>query len=243
MNIFLSRKTKGKMYCPSNVGADCISPPKCSPKKKKKKIIYIEGNIGAGKTSLLHCLDMNGYVTIKEPVKLFDQALTNFYVDPKKNAFNMQCTVVCCIQNSLVHTLRNFFDESVLIFERSLVSCRIFTDNSREKEYLTAADTEIVNHLISRMEQDTEKYQDEYEIVYIYLMCPVEICAQRITKRNRRAEVASDSFLNNDMQSYLHSLERLHQIHLHDGKRRVEVIDASKSLSTVLADVMQIINE
>lgn len=195
-------------FSPSYVGAACNQSPQ-SPQSQQsvnKYRVFLEGNIGAGKSCLAACLSSRGYICTPEPIKLWDRVLSLYYQDPVRFAFNLQNTVASTISNNITLVERRWSDEKVLVFERSLESTSIFTQNCKKNGFLTDTQAQTLVNTLSCFKETL--VGTEYRDVYVYLQCEPSICAQRIQKRNRRSETSNQSFLSSDMRTYLQDIHR-----------------------------------
>ena len=73
----------------------------------KGKIVSIDGNIGAGKSSTLKELKNLGYVVFPEDIYSWQPILNNFYSDPKRWAFTLQIIPVV-LKRKFLNILRLF---------------------------------------------------------------------------------------------------------------------------------------
>ncbi len=160
--------------------------------------IYLEGSIGAGKSTLVDMLEKNGLAVVQEPVDTWVQtkALNAFYENPARYGYSFQTFVLTTISDMILNAPEQ---NGLVIFERSLYSNRYcFVENMLRKNMFTLPEQEM--------------YKKSYEIharnlpnpdAFIYLRATPETCMQRIKKRSRSAES------NLPMEL----LEELHQLH------------------------------
>lgn len=57
-------------------------------------IISLDGNIGAGKSSILKELKNIGYIIFPEDIDTWQPILDNFYNDPKRWSFTLQIAII-----------------------------------------------------------------------------------------------------------------------------------------------------
>ena len=156
---------------------------------KKKKIYALEGNIGAGKTTVLKIIGKHfkDVEFVEEPVKQWQNLggmnlLDAFYTDPKRWGFSFEFFSMLTKLKALLKAANT--DKPIIIIERSILSNKIFIDISKELGKL--------DKMEYRMLMNT--YDFYLQHVYpqlagiIYLDTPVEECIRRITKRNRGEE-------------------------------------------------------
>jgi deoxyadenosine/deoxycytidine kinase len=171
-------------------------------KIKTKKIYALEGNIGAGKTTILkiigkHFTDVE---FVEEPVKQWQNLggmnlLDAFYTDPKRWGFSFEFFSMLTKIKALLNAANS--DKPIVVIERSILSNKVFMDLSEELGKL--------DKMEYRMLMNTYDFYVQH--VYpqlsgiIYLDTPVDECIRRITKRNRGEECSIE-------RSYLESLKK-----------------------------------
>ena len=171
-------------------------------KIKTKKIYALEGNIGAGKTTILKIIGKNfkDVEFVEEPVKQWQNLggmnlLDSFYTDPKRWGFSFEFFSMLTKIKALLNAANS--DKPIIIIERSILSNKVFMDISEEFGKL--------DKMEYRMLMNTYDFYIQH--VYpqlsgiIYLDTPVEECIRRITKRNRGEECSIE-------KSYLELLKK-----------------------------------
>ena len=171
-------------------------------KIKAKKIYALEGNIGAGKTTILKIIGKNfkDVEFVEEPVKQWQNLggmnlLDSFYTDPKRWGFSFEFFSMLTKIKALLNAANS--DKPIIIIERSILSNKVFMDISEELGKL--------DKMEYRMLMNTYDFYIQH--VYpqlsgiIYLDTPVEECIRRITKRNRGEECSIE-------KSYLELLKK-----------------------------------
>ena len=170
-------------------------------KLKSKKIYTIEGNIGAGKTTILKIIGKNfdDVTFVEEPVSQWqnlggENLLEKFYQDPERWGFTFEFYSMLSKIKCLMKAADS--EKNIIIIERSILSNKIFIDISKEMNKL--------NDLEYGMLINTYNFykQNVYPILngIIYLNTPVDVCVQRIIQRNREGE-------NNVDKNYLLMLQ------------------------------------
>ena len=167
-----------------------ITPDKSLIEKIKTKMIYaLEGNIGAGKTTMMKIIGQ--YFTsvefVEEPVSQWQNLggmnlLDAFYSDPERWGFSFEFYSMLSKIKALLNAANS--DKPVIVIERSILSNKVFMDLSHELGKLEEIEyTMLMN-----------TYHFYLQHVYpqlsgiIYLDTPVDECIKRITKRNRGEE-------------------------------------------------------
>ena len=167
-----------------------ITPDKSLIEKiKSKKIYALEGNIGAGKTTMMKIIGQ--YFTsvefVEEPVSQWQNLggmnlLDAFYSDPESWGFSFEFYSMLSKIKALLNAANS--DKPVIVIERSILSNRVFMDLSHELGKLEEIEYSMLMNT----------YHFYLQHVYpqlsgiIYLDTPVDECIKRITKRNRGEE-------------------------------------------------------
>ena len=162
-------------------------------KLKTKKIYSIEGNIGAGKTTILNIIGQHfdDVTFVEEPVSQWQNLggcnlLEKFYQDPERWGFTFEFYSMLSKIKCLMKAADS--EKNIIIIERSILSNKIFIDISKEMNKL--------NDLEYGMLINTYNFymQNIYPMLngIIYLNTPVDLCVQRIIQRNRGEEVNVD---------------------------------------------------
>lgn len=163
---------------------------------KIPKIISIEGNIGAGKTTFVRELkklykDRNDVIFLTEPVDIWESVkdkdnkniLERFYEDNKKYAFPFQIMAYVTRLNLITKTISENPDCKLIITERSLDADK----NVFAKMLYDDGCIDDINYNIYL------QYYNSYKTKYntdgvIFLNADASVCSDRINKRNRSGE-------------------------------------------------------
>lgn len=197
------------------------------------KIIYVEGNIGTGKSTFLKRLDNEklkkkyNYDVIYEPVDNWQQIgiLEKFYSDPTKYCYLFQSYCLFSRFN-LLDKINDNLD--YIFIERS-----IFCDNN-----VFAKSCHHLNQL-NDIEYDIYKlWFDKFlsvhpnEYCHIYLQLDPEVCLKRIIQRNRNEETGISI-------EYLQLLHEKHEAWLGDNSTCKKIYDNTQLLNpeNVIEDV------
>ena len=112
-------------------------PQSSIEKIKSKKIYALEGNIGAGKTTILKILGKHfkDVEFVEEPVKEWQNLggmnlLDSFYSDPQRWGFSFEFYSMLTKIKALLNAANS--DKPIIIIERSILSNKIFMDLSNE---------------------------------------------------------------------------------------------------------------
>ena len=159
-------------------------------------IISIEGNIGAGKSTILEELNArmgeSSYIKfVKEPVDIWETVrdedgktiLEKFYEDPKKYAFQFQVMALTTRLALIRNAVRTNPDCKVIICERSVdADKQIFAKMLHADGVISYIDYKIYCLLA------TEHSQDFIVDGYVYINADADVCHRRVTKRSRTGE-------------------------------------------------------
>ena len=159
-------------------------------------IISIEGNIGAGKSTILEELTArmgeSSYITfVKEPVDIWETVrdedgktiLEKFYEDSKKYAFQFQVMALTTRLALIRNAVRTNPDCKVIICERSVdADKQIFAKMLHADGIISYLDYKVYCLLA------TEHSQDFKVDGYVYINADAEVCHRRVTKRSRMGE-------------------------------------------------------
>jgi len=181
-------------------------------------MIFIEGNIAAGKTTLGHTLAKAnpGLTFWEEPVADWREwgILEAYYQDPKRWALTMQIAAL----NGRMRLFRKAMGETHgitgreqsnrLILERSVLTDRhIFAELNRRLGNINAMEWLVYTSIRQPLD---EAIMADARI--IYLRTTAEVCLERIIKRGREEE-------QNISLEYLRQLEQMHDEWLLDRGR------------------------
>ena len=187
-------------------------------------MILLEGNIGAGKSTLGATLKESGlFEFIPEPVERWrtgfaSNLLDNFYADQKRWAFTFQqlafVTRVKTLQEVGILT-----DHPRVVLERSIYADRhVFAQNAYANGVMTEAEWQIYRWLWDWWEANWCTRPDRV----LYLRTPAAECCRRLKGRGRSEEQAIPV-------AYLVQLETLHdEWLLNEPKEKVVVLDGEK---------------
>ena len=158
-------------------------------KIKSKKIFALEGNIGAGKTTILKIIGerFKDVEFVEEPVKEWQELggmnlLDYFYTDPKRWGFSFEFFSILTKTKALLKVANS--EKPIIIVERSILSNKVFMDISGELGKLD----KMEYHMLINIYNFYLKYVYPQLAGIIYLDTPVDECIRRITKRNRGEE-------------------------------------------------------
>lgn len=156
----------------------------------KPKFIYVEGNIGSGKTNLLNNLSKKYFSKVHVELEPLDtwlnyknefNLLDLMYSDPKTFAFQFQ--IMAQVTQSLREiTTRQILDKQFIFFERSLRTQLIFIEILYKTNKLSKLDYLILTDLYKIIKKPNSNCK------IIYLRTDPSVCLERIKVRNRKEE-------------------------------------------------------
>jgi deoxyguanosine kinase len=175
--------------------------------------IAIEGNIGAGKTTLAHLLakKLNARLILEQFAD--NPFLPKFYENPKQNAFPLELFFMAERYKQLKDTIhtKDLF-QNITVSDYFFMKCLLFAK-------------------INLMEEEFRLYQRLYDImqaqlifpdVIIYLHSPVQKLQKSIKKRNRVYE-------QNIADEYLFSIQETYTSYIKQHNIKTIFIDASNA--------------
>lgn len=192
----------------------------------KYHFIAIEGNIGAGKTTLAHLLSkkLNARLVLEE----FDENpfLPKFYENPKQYAFPLELFFMAERFKQLKDMLRtkDMF-QSVTVSDYLFTKCLLFAKvNLPEEEF------RLYQKLFDIMHQ-----QIIFPDVVIYLHASVNKLQKNIKKRNRSYEQnISDEYLFNIQETYTGYIKQHNIKTIFVDASNADFLDNEKHLKVVL---------
>jgi deoxyadenosine/deoxycytidine kinase len=181
-----------------------------------KQLILLEGNIGAGKTTIGSIITASGVFNfIEEPTETWREGFASnmldlFYQDARRWGFTFQM----CALLTRARTWREISqhsDHRPIILERSVFCDRfVFAENGYRTGLFSLAEYQLYCGMWDFMVANGCAAPS----LILYLRTPAEVCLQRIQKRSR----AEESHISLD---YLLQLERLHDEWLLDNPKTI----------------------
>jgi deoxyadenosine/deoxycytidine kinase len=188
-------------------------------------IITIDGNIGAGKTSILNYLHTNYNINVDlEPIDKWKPYLDNIYIE-KKDYFKFLIRI--WLDRSWIQEKNK---SSLVIMERSPYFIRnTFNKLTYDMELINVNENNIINELYDKTDII---WKSNY---FIYLRSSPEKCLEKIYNRGRE----------NEMDISLEYLKNIHEYHekaFENLKDKKIVIDVdNKSLQEISNEIYEFI--
>jgi len=169
-----------------------------SHNKRIPKVVSIEGNIGAGKSTLIQALReryIQGkdriIVILEEPVEIWNTVeedgetlLEKFYKDPVKHGFTLQTMIYTTVYNQINNAIKEFPKAEVIVCERSLQSSKhVFSEMLHHQGKMNLTEGLVYDMLYNDPRTEIALSQG-----MIYLQVKPETCLERIRSRNRSGE-------------------------------------------------------
>lgn len=215
--------------------------------KSPKKIVFIQGNISSGKSTLTRNLKEKGYVVYEEPVDLWtndykDDQGTNslqlFYQKMKETAFLFEMLVARTRWKIITKALQS--DDEIIFIERNLdTDLNVFALNLFESGLMNELEWRLFKEYHQDKIEDISHLFKDVEIFQLYLRANPEVCFERKHGRNRQEEkgIPLDYF------------KVIHQ--RHDNwlgtttvpKNKIHIINGNASIEKVLDDSTVFIND
>jgi deoxyadenosine/deoxycytidine kinase len=196
-------------------------------------MVLIEGNIGAGKTTVGKTIAASGeFGFIEEPTAVWQEGYASnmlelFYNDSQRWAFTFQiCAFVT--RAKTWHEVWQHTNHNRVILERSIFCDRhVFAKNCYKTGLFTQAEYQLYCGMWDFM---VSEFTAEPDYI-LYLRTPAELCLERIASRGREEETGIPL-------AYLRQLEELHDEWLCDNPKTI-MLDGQNhwSAEQVLAEI------
>lgn len=194
--------------------------------------VYIDGNIGAGKSTALELLEKYGNKVFVEPINEWLPFLKDMYNGNTNAFFEFQIKV--WFDRCLTHESDND-GKYILIHERSPEFQQFaFLKTLIEEEKLTERQYTLLH---SMYEEVYNRYKQENKL-FIYLRAEPNVCLSRIKQRNRESEDKID-------EKYIRKLHYAHEEAFEAIKKRgnrVVSIDTSfltrEEICSAIAEIL-----
>jgi len=191
----------------------------------KYRLITIEGNIGAGKTTLSTLLakQLNARLVLEEFSD--NPFLPKFYADPDRYGFPLELFFMAERFKQLSAMLEPDMFHQCTVSDYLFIKCLLFAK-------VTLADQEY--QLYKRL-FDIIHQQLVFPDILIYLQAPVAKLQQNIQKRNRSYEQAiPDSYLQSIQASYLSYIQQRSGITLMVDASNADFLENPQHLQVIL---------
>lgn len=175
-------------------------------------IISIEGNIGAGKSTILRELKKQGYNVRFEQIE--EWPLDDFYKDPKRWAMTLQLAIL----KTLTYPTVDF-----VIYERSPLSAMyVFWDMLFDKGIVTDVEDQLLWYYVGQKMWTPD--------VTIYIDTPVEQCFANVQRRGQVGDESITLDYLKDVEKYYKKIPVSHRVQMGSDVVKVvkDIIDKYK---------------
>ncbi|HNP22285.1 MAG TPA: deoxynucleoside kinase [Panacibacter sp.] len=192
----------------------------------KYHFIAIEGNIGAGKTTLAHLLSkkLNARLILEEFAD--NPFLPKFYENPSQYAFPLELFFMAERFKQIKEMLnKTDMFQSITVSDYLFTKCLLFA-----KVNLPDEEFRLYQKLFDIMQQ-----QVSFPDILIYLHAPVHKLQQNIRKRNRAYELQiQDEYLFNIQETYTSYIKQHNIKTIFIDASNADFLDNEKHLNVIL---------
>jgi deoxyadenosine/deoxycytidine kinase len=144
-------------------------------------IICIEGNIGAGKSTVLNVLKKRGYTVYEENLNSWGDILSKFYIEPARWTFTLQVAILTDMyeQYNAIQHIKNAKDDIIFI-ERSPESSNIFALNAKSDGKMNDIEYRVYYDLFKKLVWKPFKS--------FMINTPISMCYNHMKHRARSCE-------------------------------------------------------
>ena len=220
-----------------------------SEQPQRRYILELEGNVGAGRSSLLRALEtrlqeeklLDQFIILLEPVELWRNVggvdlLTKYYEAPSRWAFALETYILTTLVDRN-HLAKNHLTPHCILERSGRATSEVF------KAYV--ASTGLMNRVESATFDSIwrllcPQLNDSSRTITrtIYLRTPPSICLQRLNQRGSEVEYVS----NNCTLEWMTALHKLHDKWLLPSTSPDYILDGSKSIDELLNELMTILH-
>jgi deoxyadenosine/deoxycytidine kinase len=215
--------------------------------KRKKIIIFIQGNISSGKSTLIKNLQGLKYVVYEEPVDKWINEYKNsegvnslelFYQNMKTTAFYFEMLALFTRWRVIKEALQH--EAPIVFIERCLeTDPNSFALNLYENKLMDEHEWKLYNDLLKDKLEDVKHLFEGVEVRQLYLRTDPGVCYERKYIRNREEERAIPL-------TYFETIHEKHDKWLGtiEGGNTAEythIINGNRTIDEVLSDVRSFI--
>jgi len=207
--------------------------------EKPKNIVILDGNIGAGKSTIINGLqkaydDNRDVVITSEPLHKWEKFLPIYYSDPDKYAPLMQALVATAHTDNVTEVISDPKNKNakVFVFERDVQSCNIFAKALK----LTQPSLDLIDGVVQQFSLP-KKIDIPPVTRRIWVDTSPEECIGRMGLRARPGEeLVKPSFL---MELHMQTAEYYYSM----PRNLWRVVDGSQHQALVVEDVKREIDK
>ncbi len=188
------------------------------------KFIFIDGNIGAGKSFLIKYIQKHlknesfNYVIINENITKKEEGirLLNKYYDDRNNSFEMNMWILKDLKNEIIKVLERSKHEKIdlVIFDRSpIANLEVFSKMNYDEKYMKKEEYQLLSDEYLRIKEIIEKFENS-QLFYFYINTNIKRCIENSKERDRKCE-------NNIDEKFLKTVEFYHK-HIREYSENIE---------------------
>jgi len=211
--------------------------------KPVTKIMSIEGNIGAGKSTFLNEIEskcrsrrVEGIRILKEPVDEWEKVtdgskniLELFYEHPAEYGFPLQVLIGITTLRKILRELSDYPDTELILSERSIMSSKlVFAKMLHHDGFMDEIEEEVYQMIFDNMPTWLVPK------VMLYLNTKPNTCLERIGNRSRKGE-------NKITIEQLERCETYHKIMFEETRIDMETIDRDREMDGASRDWANIV--
>ena len=214
-----------------------------SSRVSQKHIVYLEGNIGAGKSSLLHALEthlQNKWAILYEPLASWQNIcgqnlLQNFYREPGKWCFLLNTH----IYNTLIlrQQTANQLPLNCILERSGKSTSQIFVPYAHDNGSLTLSEFHTFQNITEEISSLLQPNLNDV-VTRIYLRTPPEVSLTRI---HQRGEASMELDSSNCSVEWLTNLHKRHDDWL--LPLQPIILDGRKPLSQLVEQLIDILQQ
>lgn len=160
-------------------------------RRSRVTIVELEGNIGAGKSTILDYVAQKGLPVYSEPILQWIDLIDLFYSDPKKYSFALQVQIINDIKSRYVNIIETYcnshqYRSNIVYCERGLIGQSVFIDLAKKSGYLNDDECAYLERRIAEINKMLK--QAPVTIKRFYVKVDPNVCLKRIRIRGRKCE-------------------------------------------------------
>lgn len=218
-----------------------------SPKPKRKFIVFLEGNISAGKSTIIDSLRELHYDAVPEGMEKLKSIhvdgdgkniLQLFYDDMKSYGYKMQIAVLDARIKNVLKALKKLEandNNGICFVERSpITDSQTFALNLLEQGHFSEIEWSIYDELVTTLCAATMDRNEDIQTRHIYVRTDPQICHARMTRRDTPEEKRVPL-------EYLQKIHEYHENWLNSETSRREpiyIVDGNGSKDDVILGII-----
>jgi deoxyadenosine/deoxycytidine kinase len=196
-------------------------------------IITIGGNIGCGKSTIIHNLESYNHDNVlPEPINEWGSWLELFYKDQSKYAFGFQMQILLSFFKNMDDMKTRSKKYKPIVTERSPIdSLEVFAKILVDKQVLCQIEYDLFKDYVKTIGWVPQ--------IFIYIRTSPHVCVDRIKKRGRYCESSLDENYIKTIHSYYEDL----QTNLTNSDTiQMFIVDGNQDQDDVFLEVLDIVS-